>query len=102
MLEPITDYYVAEFPTPSHAEKTAKAIADGCLALGMEYEADNALRAVIWAGSPIAAIGMLYLSVGALQMAQEIGIPIVPMRRIMAEELPAHRALLLGTQEDRL
>jgi hypothetical protein len=101
MFEPIPDYYVAEFPTPDQAERIARAIADGCFALGMEYEANNALRAVIWAAAPIAATGTLYLSVGAMQIAQEMGIPIVPTRHLVAEDLPTHRALLLGMPQDR-
>jgi hypothetical protein len=97
-MHAIPDYYLAQFPSSDQAEATAKAIADGCLALGLEYEEDHSLRAVIWAD---AASASLYLSVGALQLAQEIGLPIVPTRRLLTTELPADRVLLLGTVQDR-
>jgi hypothetical protein len=102
MPEHITDYYLAEFPTPVHAEKTAARIADACLKRGVVIGAEGPLRAVIWTASPLADTGALYLSVGALQVAQAEGITITPSRRVPAEELPAHRALLLGEPRDRV
>jgi hypothetical protein len=102
MSERITDYYLAEFPTPVHAERTAARIADACQARRHATGIEAPLRAVIWTGSPLAETGALYLSVGALQVAQAEGIPITPTRRVPVEELPAHRALLLGEPRDRV
>jgi hypothetical protein len=102
MSEQITDYYIAEFPTPLHAERTAARIAEVCQRRGIAASTEGPLRAVIWTGSPLAERGTLYLSVGALQVAQAEGIQISPTRRIPAEELPAHRAMLLGEARDRV
>jgi len=51
--------------------------------------------------TPLAATGTLYLSVGAMLAAEMVGVAVRPVHRIAAEHLPAHRALLLGTPDDR-
>ncbi|HXW97172.1 MAG TPA: hypothetical protein VEI47_06260 [Gemmatimonadales bacterium] len=100
MSEPITDYYVVEFASPADAERVANYIADTSVAQGRQMR-QGALRPVIWTSSPLAPKGALFLSVGALELAREVGIELRPMRRISAEELPAHRTLLMGEPGDR-
>jgi hypothetical protein len=99
MPEPITDFYIVEFPSPAHAEAIAAKISDAYLTMVRQ---DGALRPVIWAGSPLAESGVLFLSVGAVHAAQAAGINVTPIRHIPAEELPIHRTLLLGTPQDRV
>ena len=98
MTDPIDHYYIADFPTPAHAEKIAFRIADAA----RETSIDGPLRPVIWTASPLAPTGRLYLSVGAVQLSQAHRIPLTPVSRIPAEELPPHRALLLGEPQDRI
>jgi hypothetical protein len=100
MPEPIVDFYVVELPTPHHAESLASYISEAYLRNADHH--DGALRPVIWAGSPLAPNGVLYLSVGAVQAAQSGGLDLAPLRRISAQELPMHRTLLLGTPQDRV
>jgi hypothetical protein len=100
MPEPITAFYVVELPTPRHAEALAAFISEA--SRQNPARQDGALRAVIWAGSPLAEHGVLYLSVGAVQAAQSGGLNLTPLSRISPQELPQHRTLLLGTPQDRL
>jgi hypothetical protein len=95
MPESITDYYLAEFASPSDAEAVARQLGD-FLAKHRNGWREGALRAVVWTGSPLAAKGALYLSVGALDAAAAAGLTIKPSRRVPTEELPAHRSLLIG------
>ena len=97
MTDPIEFYYIADFPSPAHAEKIAFRIADAA----RETPIDGALRPVIWTASPLASTGRLYLSTGAVQLSQEHRIPLTVGERVPAEELPPHRALLLGEPQDR-
>jgi len=100
MAEPITEFYVLELPTPRHAEALATHVSDAYRR--NPDRQDGALRPVIWAGSPLAPNGVLYLSAGAVQAAQFSGLNLTPLRRISAQELPMHRTLLLGTPQDRV
>jgi hypothetical protein len=100
MPVPITEFYVVELPTPGHAEALAAYISNAYQRSGVRQ--DGALRPVIWAGSPLAERGMLYLSVGAVQAAQAGGLNLTTLRRIDREELPPHRTLLLGSPQDRV
>ena len=102
MPDPITDYYLAEFPSPELAEQTARVIADTCFTHGLVAGNTSALRPVIWSGSPLATTGTLYLSVGAIQVARALGITLAPVRRVEVEALPQHRTLLLGDSKDRV
>jgi hypothetical protein len=102
MVEPITEYYLIEFPTPDLAEEVAGTIADCCLAHGLVVGNESPLRPVIWSGSPLAATGALYLSVGAVNVARVLGLALTPARRVAIEELPLHRTLLLGEARERI
>jgi len=99
MPDRISDFYVVELPTPRHAEALAARISSEYRDSG--GRADGVLRPVIWAGSPLADRGVLYLSIGAVRAAEGIELSLGPLRRITSQELPAHRTLLLGTPRDR-
>ncbi len=96
MPESIADYYLAQFDSPADAETVAQQIGDFVAYQGGDGWRSGALRAVVWTGSPLAAKGTLYLSVGALDAAAAAGLTIVPSRRVPREELPAHCTLLVG------
>lgn len=99
----IHEFHVIELPTPLHAEAVANFLSHYIATVYQRgrVHGDGAGRPVIWAGSPLAATGMLYLSPGAVEAARAAGLNIDPARCVSARELPAHRTLLLGTPEDR-
>ena len=96
----ITDFFVVELPSPPHAEALAARISSEYRQAGIRE--DGLLRPVIWAGSPLASRGVLYLSVGAVRAAEGAGIQLEPLTPISHRELPMHRTLLLGTPRDRV
>jgi hypothetical protein len=100
MPDRITDFYVVDLPTPRHAEVLAERIANDYRHSGVRE--DGVLRPVIWAGSPLADRGVLYLSIGAVRAAEGGGLSLGPLRRVSPQELPAHRTLLLGAPRDRV
>lgn len=97
--EPITEYYLIEFLTPVHAEQAANAVSAACSTLRVD---SWPFRPVIWLASPLGPTGTLYMSVGAVEIARAIGLPVNPVCRVPIEQLPKHRVLLVGEVRDRI
>ncbi|SRR6266576_1069007 len=102
MPKPIRQYTVLQFDSPEIASEFARAIMDfKSKPEGIAYMASDSKRPVIWAASMLKPnASVLYVSDGALEIANALRIPNRPGQKIDREKLPADRTLLLGDAAD--